>query len=120
MRAEHVKVLDVERPAPTGDRVVDLPVVVEQGHALLGDFLAREVVGFELNGRGELRDRRGWAIAIVGVLWAGGRVDAAGCRPGRYGWTGSNGAGSGPTGRCAYASGGAAGPAEDAAKGAQE
>lgn len=50
MRAQHVEVLDVKRATAARDCPVDLPVIVEQVHALLGDFLAREVVGFQLDG----------------------------------------------------------------------
>ena len=46
MRAEHVQVLNVEGPAAAREEVVDLAVVIEEEHALFGDFFMGEVVGF--------------------------------------------------------------------------
>lgn len=44
MRAQHVQVLDIKRAAAAREVVIDLAVIVKKKHALLGDFLAGEVV----------------------------------------------------------------------------
>lgn len=49
MGAQHIKILDIERATPAGEVVIDLTVVVEKGHALLGDFLAGEIVCFHFD-----------------------------------------------------------------------
>lgn len=54
MRAQHIQVLDIQRAPAPGEEVVELAVVVEEEHALFGDFFAREIVRFELNVGGEL------------------------------------------------------------------
>lgn len=58
MGAQHIQVLDLERSAAGTQEVVNLAVVVEEVHFPLGDLLAREVVRFHLDGRGQLREGR--------------------------------------------------------------
>lgn len=44
MCTQHIQILDIKRPAATREVIIDLAVIVEKEHALLGDFLAGEVV----------------------------------------------------------------------------
>lgn len=49
MCAQHVEVLDIQRPAAAREKVVDLAIIVEEEHAFFSDFLAGEIVCFEFN-----------------------------------------------------------------------
>lgn len=62
MRAQHIQVLDIQRAPAPGEEVIELPVVVEEEHALFSDFFACEVVRLELDVGGE----------FCYCCWAGG------------------------------------------------
>lgn len=53
MRAQHIQVLNLQRPATRRQIEIDLAVVVESVHARFGPLLAAEVVRFQLDGGGE-------------------------------------------------------------------
>ena len=59
MRAQHIQILDVEGPTAAREEVVDLAVVVEEEHALLGDVLAGEIVRLHFNGGGHFAEGAG-------------------------------------------------------------
>lgn len=61
VRAQHVKVLDVECPAAARQEIVDLPVVVKQEHSLLSYFLPGEIVRLHFYIRWEFCDD-GWPL----------------------------------------------------------
>lgn len=46
MRTEHIQILNIQRPPAAREEIVDLSVIVEQEHALLGDLFSRKVVRF--------------------------------------------------------------------------
>lgn len=47
MRAQHVEILNIQGPTATRKEIVDLPVIVEEEHALFCNLLAGEVVGLQ-------------------------------------------------------------------------
>lgn len=76
MGAQHIQILNLQRPAARLQIEVDLAVIVEAEHARLGQLLAAEVVRLELDGGGQFG--RGGAVG-----W--GRVGAGFARGGRGG-----------------------------------
>ena len=68
MRTEHIQILNIQRPPAPRKEIIDLSVVIEKEHALLGDFLAGEVMCFKFDVGGEFCDgsRASWGC---GCCW---------------------------------------------------
>lgn len=58
MRSQHRNILNLKRTSPVPQEEIYLSVVIEQGHSLLSDLLAREVVHVHFYVRGKAREER--------------------------------------------------------------
>lgn len=79
MGAQHIQILNLQRPTARLQIEVDLAVIVEAEHARLGQLLTAEVVRLELDVGGEF----GRGGARVGLDRVGARGFAAGAGGGR-------------------------------------
>jgi hypothetical protein len=70
VRSEHVKVLVFHCARIAGQVPIDLVIVVEHVHALLGELLATKVVGFQLD-----RGRETMVVAGIGEAVAAAAAD---------------------------------------------